>query len=391
MTDSAPLSQLRAVSRTGPRVAAAEVRARVALCRLAEPGDRILGTEIARVGAQEVLAVIQGRAGASGLTPDRLRHYRARLPMLDVDADLEVARRCGAQVLVPGDPEWPTQLGVLGVREPVVLWVAGARPDLAELTRRSVAVVGARACTAYGEHVAGDLAAGLADRGWTVVSGGAFGIDAAAHRGALAVAGATVAVLACGVDGVYPSAHDTLFAHVRRSGAVVTELPPGSRPTRARFLDRNRVIAGLARGTVVVEAAARSGARNTAGHAEEISRPVMAVPGPVTSAMSAGCHELIRSYGAHLVTDAADVVELVGDLGADAAPERRGESRPEDGLDAVTLRVLEALPMRRWAPPDGISLAAGLDAPVVLRGLALLAGLGLAECRDGDWRRTPAT
>jgi DNA processing protein len=363
----------------------AEARARVALGRLAEPGDAALGGLVARHGACEVL----GRIEDGSLACDRLSHYRARLDRLDVDLDLEVAARAGIRLLVPGDDEWPAALADLGPKEPLLLWAFGSAP-LAETTRRSVAVVGSRACTAYGEHVAADLAAGLADRGWTVVSGGAFGVDAAAHRGALAVDGETVAVLACGVDVAYPAAHEGLLAHVRRSGLVVSELSPGARPTRSRFLERNRLIAAFGKGTVVVEAAIRSGARSTASKADELSRPVMAVPGPVTSALSAGCHQLIRECGASLVTDAADVLDIVGELGVDAAEERRGETRPEDGLDPLTLRVLEALPLRRWARPDAVGVVAGVDAPTVLRGLALLAGAGLAESRDGGWRRAPA-
>jgi DNA processing protein len=363
----------------------AEARARVALSRLAEPGDVALGRRVAAEGAPAVLRRIE----TGSLDSARLSHYRARLDRLDVDLDLEVAARSGIRLLIPGDDEWPASLGDLGPAEPLVLWVSG-EVGLAATTGRSVAVVGARACTAYGGHVAAELAAGLADRGWTVVSGGAFGVDAAAHRGALAVDGATVAVLACGADMVYPAAHEGLLAAVRRRGVVVSELPPGARPTRSRFLERNRLIAALGRGTVVVEAAIRSGARTTASRADELSRPVMAVPGPVTSAMSAGCHLLIRERGASLVTDAADVVDLVGELGVDAAEERRGETRPEDGLDPMTLRVLEALPLRRWARPDAVGVVAGVDAPTVLRGLALLAGAGLAESRNGAWRRAPS-
>jgi DNA processing protein len=258
--------------------------------------------------------------------------------------------------------------------------------DLSLLTRRAVAVVGARACSSYGEHVAVDLGAGLAQRGWTVVSGAAFGIDVAAHRGALAIGGGTVAVLACGVDIVYPSAHGRLLSAVRRGGVVISEVPPGARPTKSRFLARNRVIAALSRGTVVVEAAIRSGARNTAGHAESLSRPVMAVPGPVTSPMSAGCHELIR-LGASMVTDSADVIELVGALGDDAAPERRGEQRAHDGLDEPTLRVLDALPVRQYAGLSSIARVAGLDDPTVLQALALLTVRDLAVERSGTWRR----
>lgn len=356
-------------------------RARVALSRLAEPGDAALHDLVSRLGAAEVLARV--RDGSLGSAGSHLRH---RLGLVDVERDVEVATRAGICVLLPDDPRWPPQLADLGAREPLLLWVAGDA-DLAATTRRSVAVVGARACTSYGELVAGELGVGLADRGWTVVSGGAFGVDAAAHRGAMAVGGTTVAVLACGADVAYPTAHENLLSRVRASGSVVSELPPGSRPTRLRFLDRNRVIAALARGTVVVEAARRSGARNTAGHADELSRIVMAVPGPVTSSASVGCHVLIREYGALLVTSAEEVIDAVGSYGADAAPQRRGEERAEDALDPVTRRVFEALPLRRFATPDGVATVAGLDGPSVLRGLALLGAAGLAESRDGAWRR----
>lgn len=358
-----------------------ERAARAALTRLAEPGDTWLGRAVAGAGAVEVLdRVRHPRAGEDS----RLAHYRVRLPALAADADL--ARRARARVLVPGDDEWPPAVDDLGDGAPLALWVAG-EGFLADVARRAVAVVGSRACTSYGEHVAAEIAAGLGDRGWTVVSGGAFGIDAAAHRGSLAVDAPTVAVLACGVDVAYPAAHDSLLHSVRATGVVVSELPPGARPTRRRFLDRNRVIAALGRGTVVVEAAVRSGALNTAGHAEELSRMVMAVPGPVTSAMSAGTHELVRTQGGSLVTSAADVLDLVGELGADAADRLRGPPRPHDGLDPVGLRVLEALPVRRFAAPDSIGRVAGLDAPTVLRSLGVLAALGLAHARDGRWRR----
>jgi DNA processing protein len=288
--------------------------------------------------------------------------------------------------VVPGDEEWPVALDDLGDRAPLCLWVAG-EAMLSDAVRRAVAVVGARASSQYGEVVAADLASGLGDRGWTVVSGGAFGIDAAAHRGALAVDSPTVAVLACGVDVAYPRAHEGLLRAVRAVGCVVSELPPGSHPTRLRFLDRNRVIAALGRGTVVVEAATRSGALNTAGHADQLSRVVMAVPGPVTSASSAGCHLLLRTLGASLVTSAADVVDLVAPVGEAPSEAERGPDRPHDGLDPVTLRVLEALPLRRRAAPDSVGRVAGLDAPTVLRALGLLAALGLAESHEGRWRR----
>jgi DNA processing protein len=359
-----------------------DARARVALSRLAEPGDAALGEEVARLGAAEVL----GRVRDGTLGVRSTDGYRVRLDRLDVDADLTVAGRAAAGLVLPDRAGWPAQLDDLGPARPLLLWVCG-RDGLEAASGRSVAVVGARACTPYGEAVAGELAAGLGDRGWTVVSGGAFGVDAAAHRGALAVGGVTVAVLACGVDVAYPVAHTSLLAAVRGGGAVVTELPPGSHPTRTRFLERNRVIAALTRGTVVVEAAIRSGARNTAGHADRLSRVVMAVPGPVTSASSAGCHRMVREEGAVLVTCASDVVDAVGAMGDDASVELRGEERPHDGLDPVALRVLEALPIRRWAAPDAVGRTAGLDPPSVLRALGRLGAAGLATTKDGAWRR----
>jgi DNA processing protein len=359
-----------------------DARARVALSRLAEPGDALLGAAVRELGAPRVLTGIRGGT----LDLRRLDSYRVRLGQSDVDTDLAVADRAGARLVVPGAVDWPQRLDDLGDARPLLLWVAG-RDGLEGVTRRSVALVGARACTPYGETVTADLAAGLADRGWTVVSGGAFGIDAAAHRGALAVGAPTVAVLACGIDLAYPTAHTNLLAAVRGSGAVVSELPPGARPTRTRFLERNRVIAALTRGTVVVEAAIRSGARNTAGHADRLSRAVMAVPGPVTSVMSAGCHQMLRDEAAALVTSAADVVDQVGALGGDALTADRGEVRAHDELDPETLRVLDALPARRWAAPDAVGRVAGVDPAGLLRALGRLGAAGLARSRDGAWRR----
>lgn len=359
-----------------------DIEARAALSRLVEPGDLEMGQLLAELGAERVLGQI--RAGT--LRGRRLAHYRARLGSLDAATDLAMAQRVEARVVVPGSPEWPSALDDLGPARPIALWVRGPA-ELAGLVRRAVSVVGARACTAYGEHVAAGIGAGLGDRGWTVVSGAAFGIDAAAHRGALAVEGPTVAVLACGIDLAYPSAHENLLGRVRESGLVLSELPPGCRPSKPRFLTRNRIIAALGRGTVVVEAALRSGAANTAGQAVDLSREVMAVPGPVTSAMSAGCHELLRTKGAHLVTDAADVLDIVSPLGVDDSPPRRGEAQPHDDLDDLHLQVLEGLPLRRPVGPASVARVAGVDIPSVLRCLGLLSARGLAEMVDGGWRK----
>ena len=212
-------------------------------------------------------------------------------------------------------------LGDLGDHAPLALWLRG---DAAALSGAGVAIVGARASSSYGEHVATELASELAGEGWTIVSGGAYGIDGTAHRAALRAGGITVAVLAGGIDRAYPAGHAQLFDRIAASGALVSEVACGGAPTRWRFLERNRIIGALADATVVVEAGWRSGSLNTAGHAAALGRPLGAVPGPVTSAASAGCHRLLREYDARCVTSAADVREL---LGGAAAPAPTGSAR----------------------------------------------------------------
>jgi DNA processing protein len=261
-------------------------------------------------------------------------------------------------------------------------------PDLATLVARSVALVGARASTAYGDHVATDLAVGLADRRFTVVSGGAYGIDAAAHRGAVVAGAPTVVLLAGGVDRPYPAGNAQLLRRVLEvGGSVVSEVPPGSVPSRTRFLQRNRLIAAASRATVVVEAAWRSGALSTAAHAGALLRPVGAVPGPVTSMASSGCHRILRDGSAVCVTDAAEVAELAGDLGADLAPERHAVARDTDGLGAEARRVLDALPVVRAATVGSVARAAGMGEREVRGALGMLELEGLAVQRDDGWVR----
>lgn len=261
-----------------------ERRARAALTRVVEPGDERVGGWLRRYGPVELLTRLTARAGTAGPLPgageQRIRGYRTRAAAARPERDLERAAELGGRFLCPGDPEWPGQLDDLGDARPVGLWVRG-RADLRIWALRSVAVVGARACTPYGAHMSGYLASGLAERGWVVVSGAAYGIDAAAHRGALAAGGATAAVLACGVDTVYPRGHAELVRRVAEQGLVVAELPPGSHPTRSRFVLRNRVIAALSRGTVVVEAEYRSGSLATARAADRLGRFTMGVPTPL--------------------------------------------------------------------------------------------------------------
>ncbi|MBT9254372.1 DNA-processing protein DprA [Phycicoccus sp. MAQZ13P-2] len=356
--------------------------ARVALSYLVEPKHGPTVRTVAEEGGAEALAAIRERRAEAG------GEVYVRVPGLDLPGLAAAVSAAGLRVLVPGDPEWPTALDRLS-SPPFCLYVRGAA-DVAALTERSVAVVGSRTATAYGLRVAAELGEGLAGRGWTVVSGAAFGIDAAAHRGALAAEGDTVAVLACGLDRAYPRAHERLIGAVAATGAVVGEVPPGAEPLRGRFLARNRVIAALARATVVVEAGLRSGSLSTAREARDLVRPVGAVPGPVTSPTSAGCHELVRETGAVLVTDVADVVELAGRIGEDLGAPRRAEPRPTDALDPTEYAVWAAAPLRRWFPPERLAALSGTDPVRLPAALAVLEVLGLLEQADGRWRKTAA-
>lgn len=370
--------------------------ARAAWSRLVEPGDTVAGALVTALGPEDALEwlrqsgpsprlpVAEGRAGVA--LAAAAERWRTRLTALDTGRDLAMLDRLGGRLLVPEDPGWPEALADLGAAAPMCLWVRGGVDEATLLARlrRSVAVVGARACTAYGERVTAELAAGLASDGWCVVSGGAYGVDAVAHRAALAVRGATVAFLAGGVDRLYPAGNTELLRAVADGGALISEVPPGSVPAKVRFLQRNRLIAAVARATVVVEAAWRSGALSTARHAAGLLRPVGAVPGPVTSASSAGCHRLLREGAAVCVTDVAEVLELVGTV---PAPEPGGERRAEDDLGPVARRTLDALPLRRPAPEESVARTAGLSEREVRAALGRLELAGLA-CRDGAaWRR----
>lgn len=357
-----------------------ERAARVALSRLGEPGGPGIREVVAEHGAVHALSrLVRGIDEAHGCVA---AHYSFDA----LEADLRHTARLGARVLIPGDPDWPTPVEDLEV-PPLCLWVTGPA-DLALVGERSVAIVGARSSTAYGSQLAADLAAGLCERGFAVVSGGAFGIDGSAHRGALAVDGITVAVLAGGIDRLYPSSHTRLLRTIGHSGALVTEQPPGTPPIGSRFLKRNRLIAALSCGTVVVEASLRSGSLNTAGHANKISRPVGAVPGPVTSMQSAGCHQLIREGGAQLVTDAAEIADLTGRIGLDLAPVKRGDARPSDALDPDDRVLHEALPLRAYIDVESLGRAVGLPALAVRSGLGRLEARGDAETDGLDgWRK----
>lgn len=326
----------------------------------------------------------------------------SRRTRVDPGQLMDAAAAVGARLLVPGDQGWPARAlepldrprqwrrggrgGVATALRPLGLWWRGPA-DPAESLGRSVAVVGTRAPTTYGRGVTADLCAGVAAEDFTVVSGGAFGIDAAAHRAVLGAGGSTVAVLAGGVDRFYPRGNDGLLRAVAESGAVISAQAPGTGVTRYRFLDRNRLIASLSGATIVVEAAARSGALSTAAWASALDRPVGAVPGPVTSVASVGCHLLVRDRGAVLIGRTADVVELAGDMG-ETAPPPAGDANSWDGLDDVTRRVLEAMPTAGGAAPAEIAASAGI-APATTRAvLGRLLSAGAAVRGPEGWRRS---
>lgn len=364
------------------------LRAWAYLSRVVEPPCAELAALVGRVGPVEAAERVQ-----RGEVDDALaQRTEARREIDRAAQDLELLARRGARLVTPDDDEWPTLAfaafgGAAAAkpqgRPPLVLWALGP-VRLDETAQRAAAIVGTRASTSYGELVAADLADGLVEHDVAVISGGAYGIDGAAHRAALAADGVTVAVLAGGLDIPYPAGHSALLHRIGGSGLLVTEYPPGVRPARHRFLTRNRLVAAFAGAAVVVEAGLRSGAANTAAWARALGRVVGAVPGPVTSSASTGCHALLRE-GAEVVTRAADIVELVGRIGELAAEEVH-PATALDGLSDAERQVYEALPGRRAATVDEIAVASGLVPEQVLGPLAVLEVAGLVQRQDGQWR-----
>lgn len=393
--------------------AARDRRARITWSLIAEPSDAVallactvLGhttaLELAENGTSpDLLRALGGQlpsqaAEPGGMSPSTraqraMDRWQERRKVIDLDAVLVDAERRGLRILTPQDPEWPRGLDDLQETRPHCLWAAG--PGILDQLAgdRSLALVGSRASTPYGEDTAGSFAAAFAAGGGTVVSGGAYGIDAAAHRGALAAAdGATVAILAGGLDRLYPRGNTDLLERIREQHLLISEAPPGTAPTRWRFLARNRLIAALSRATVVVEASWRSGALSTARLADQLSRPVGAVPGPITSAASAGCHRLIRDRGAVLITEPAELLDLLP--GGPAAGE--GSWAVQDELDLLSpadRRVLDAVPPRSSITPARLADEIGFPAAEVEAALARLELLGLIVRTAQRVRRAAST
>ncbi|MFE5777388.1 DNA-processing protein DprA [Brachybacterium sp. NPDC056505] len=306
-----------------------------------------------------------------------LSRWRERDGRIDAQAALDRAVGLGMRVIVPGDDQWPTGLDDLGPAAPFCLWAHGPGDPGRLADDRAIAMVGSRASTPYGEDCASSMAAQLAAEGATVLSGGAYGIDAAAHRGALAAGGPTIAVLAGGLDRLYPRGNDQLLRAIRERHVLLSEAPPGTAPTRWRFLARNRLIAALARVVVVVEAAWRSGALSTARHAGTLEPPrtVAAVPGPITSAASAGCHRLVRDAQAVLVSEAQEIRELLPGS-APAGDSSFAQQDELDFLDPADRRVLDAVPPRSRITIDRLASEVGRRESEVMAALGRLDALG---------------
>ncbi|GAA2103497.1 DNA-processing protein DprA [Brevibacterium salitolerans] len=385
------------------RVAAADV------VRLAEPGDEVLAALVRSVGFEEarVLALSRAaadrrraveavaeaggggseeRAGLRRRTLAALERWEVRGDSLDGARDLRVMARLGGRLVLPGEEEWPAVLDDLGAQAPMALWVRGPL-CLAEALRGAVAVVGARAADSYGLTLTRRLCWDLAAAGRTLVSGGAYGVDAAVHRTALGAQGATVAFMAGGVDNLYPRGNAALLTEIAVRGALVSETAPGQTAMRHRFLLRNRLIAASSRATVVTAAGHRSGALNTAHRAAELLRPVGAVPGPVLSDQSAGCHRLLQEGAAVLVTSAEDVLALAGSLGEAIAQEEQAELRLTDEFGEAELRVFSALPGRRGVDVPTVAARAGLSLSQAMSALASLELRGRAGKSAHGWAK----
>ncbi|WP_308159137.1 DNA-processing protein DprA [Curtobacterium sp. ISL-83] len=403
----------RALGPAADDVDPVEAAARIAWSAVVEPGDAVAGELIASLGPERALGAVllavddgidglvarcaeAGTAGAeipdawAAVLEAALDRWRPRLGTVDVADVLAAASVVGSSLLVPGAPGWPLGLDDLGPHAPIVLWTRHRPADEGPTTPDrppALGVVGSRANTVAGAEAAAEVASAAADAGCVVVSGGAYGIDAVAHRVAIAAGTPTVAVLAGGIDQLYPAGNVDLLRNVARQGMLAAESPPGTRPTRWRFLARNRLIAALSDAVVVVEAGARSGALNTAHHAGQLGRPVFAVPGAFSSAASVGCHRLVAQGRAQLAVHPRDpalaAVEAAGPVPMEVPDEVLVGARE----DPAVVRVVDALG-RRALPTEELARRSGLSIGDASDALALAQLQGLVTHTPGGWARS---
>lgn len=383
-----------------------ETASRIAWSTIAEPGDAVAGELVTVLGPERALgAVLEaadtgdvgdllGRCVESGVAGSEdavafgavliaaVERWTPRLGRSDVADVLAAARTVGAALLVPGTSAWPGAVDDLGPHAPLVLWSRSA----AAAAGPGLAVVGSRANTVAGAEAAAEIASTAVDAGCSVISGGAYGIDAVAHRVSIAAGAPTTAVLAGGIDQLYPAGNVELLRNVARQGTLLAESPPGTRPTRWRFLARNRLIAALADVTVVVEAGARSGALNTAHHAAQLGRPVFAVPGAFSSSASVGCHRLVAQGRAQLVVHPRDPVDAAVASTTPFTADRRDEPLTGARHDPEVLRVLDALGRRALSDHE-VAGRSGMSLAEVADALALAQLQGLVVHTSGGWAR----
>ena len=371
-----------------------EIHAWAYLNRVIEATHPQIVPLVEEFGAVEVAERIKSRAG---LPEGLLNTTQARAETDQSARDLDDAAAMGWRLIYPGHPEWPVELlscfATLEVRDradapPLALWVRGR--DLREVLGEAVAIVGTRMASSYGTQVAAQFARQFASTGVSVISGGALGIDAAAHRAALDAGGMTVVVGAGGVGVDYPRAHAELFDQIAQRGALITEYPPGVRPARHRFLTRNRLVAALSQATVIVEAGWRSGARNTAHWAVRLNKPLGAVPGPVTLRTTSGCHDLIRSGEAVLVCSADNVQSLyrtVGTVNEDAQLELLWEKSAVQKLSRNELAVYDSLNAAEPTPVGEVAAQAGFSVALTTHLLLELQTQELTKRIAGGWLR----
>ena len=279
---------------------------RLALFSAIEAGNSYWARQVAEFG----IAMVYEHLALGLYDATKYGAITQAISAFNADESLAAIAQSGGVFISPEDLGWPMRVNQLTI-PPLGLIVKG---DISILNNPSLAIVGTRNPTPYGVRLAGDFAAGFVDRQWDIISGGAYGIDTAAHRGALVAEGRTIAVIASGIDVQYPAGNARLFDEICESGAIVSEVMPGVTAMPHRFLIRNRLIAALSLSTLVVEAAFRSGSLRTARDAAELLRPVMAIPGPISSPSSEGCHRLIGERAAELVTSVADAMELISAL-----------------------------------------------------------------------------